>query len=44
MWWIVGIFIGGYLLFIAWKLIEALVYLAYQIVRDAVKKQTDGKG
>jgi hypothetical protein len=41
MWWIAGIVIGGYLLFVAWKLIEALGYLGFLIVRDTLKKYTD---
>lgn len=45
MWWVVGIFIGGYLAFIAWKFGEAMLQFFYLVVRDAITgKDTDRKG
>lgn len=44
MWWVVGIFIGGYLAFIAWKFGEAMLHFLYLVIRDAVTgKDTDRK-
>lgn len=36
MWWVVGIFIGGYLAWIAWQFSTAMLRFFYLVIRDAL--------
>lgn len=36
MWWLVAIFIGGYLAYIAWQFAAGMLRFFYLIIRDAL--------
>ena len=37
MWWVVGLFIGGYLLFIAFQFVTLMARFLFLTIRDAAK-------